>query len=67
MGNETEFERQLMALDQDKLEALLNKVINYYLENVNILDQDDHWARHDAISDVINDVVIEIEIADDEW
>ena len=57
MSNDTEFERQLLALDQDKLEAFLSKVISYYLENINIQGQDDYWARHDAISEVIADAM----------
>lgn len=57
MSDETEFERQLLALDQDKLDALLNKVISYYLENINIQGQDDYWARHDAISEVLADAM----------
>jgi hypothetical protein len=52
----TEFERQLLALDQDKLEILFNKVISYYLDYEQTYPAVDKEACSTAISEVMINV-----------
>jgi hypothetical protein len=53
----TEFERQLLALDQDKLEILFNKVISYYLDYEQTYPAVDKEACSTAISEVLADAM----------
>lgn len=62
MSNITDFERQLMALDQDKLEAFLTTVISMYLDYEQLHPALDEAACASAISVTLADVMTVIDL-----
>jgi hypothetical protein len=64
MSNKTEFERQLMALDRDKLIELLAGTIGMYQEYIEVHGHSEDSAKWAAINEVVTGTEAMIELDD---
>lgn len=64
MASKAEFERQLAALNQDKLATLLLETIGLYVEYIQVHGYDEHSAKQVAVSDTLDGIQAAIDLDD---
>ena len=64
MSSKTEFERQLLALDDSKLHEFLEAAIGMYIEYVDVHGHEPERAIHSAINEMLDGARAMIELDD---